>query len=71
MVSGEPLSKLAYEYLTEAFEGLAQVFPGLEVEKPRCGECFGPHTTGGRRRWLHLPFLPRENNCDAAHDAQP
>lgn len=42
MVSGEPLGRLAYEYLTEAFDALAQVYPGLEVEKPRCGKCFGP-----------------------------
>jgi hypothetical protein len=42
MVSGESLGGPAYEYLIEAFDALAQVYRGLVVEKPRCGECFGP-----------------------------
>jgi hypothetical protein len=46
MVSGEPLGRPAYEYLTEAFDALAQVYRGLVVEKPRCGECFGPLPEG-------------------------
>jgi hypothetical protein len=46
MVSGESLGGPAYEYLTEAFDALAQVYRGLVVEKPRCGECFGPLSEG-------------------------
>jgi hypothetical protein len=46
MVSGEPLGRQAYERLTEAFNGLMQVYPGLWVEKPRCGKCFGPLPEG-------------------------
>lgn len=46
MVSEKPLGRLAYEYLTEAFDALTEVFPGLMVEKPRCGGCFGPLPEG-------------------------
>jgi hypothetical protein len=46
MVRGEPLRRLDYEYLTEAFDALTQVYPGLAVEAPRCGECGGPLPEG-------------------------
>jgi hypothetical protein len=46
LVRGEPLRRLDYEYLTEAFDALAQVYPGLAVEAPRCGECGGPLPEG-------------------------
>lgn len=46
VVNGKPIDRHYYEYLTAAFEALAQVYPGLTVEKPRCGECFGPLPEG-------------------------
>jgi hypothetical protein len=70
MVSREPLDKLAYEYLTEAFEGLAQVFPGLEVEKPRCGQCFGPLPETVEDGSI-CRFCREKHDLDAARDAQP
>jgi hypothetical protein len=42
LVSGTPFNHRYYASLTEAFDALSDVYGGLEVEKPRCGECFGP-----------------------------
>ena len=46
MVEGQQLGSREYELLTEAFDALVKVYPGLWVEAPRCGKCLGPLPDG-------------------------
>jgi hypothetical protein len=70
MVKGEPLGRLDYEYLTEAFKSLLEVYPGLEIEKPRCGKCFGPLPEGAEDDST-CRFCRQKQEHDTDSDTQP
>lgn len=69
MINRESLGSRTYEYLTEAFDGLTLVIPGLEVEKPRCGECFGPLPEDSEDGSI-CRFCHEKHERDADPDAQ-